>query len=283
MVNSPLLFYPVLSAGRLLWLSSTLPQAPLLLVLFEFTSIYTLQRIQSKEENKKIKSLRIFLSYCTIRYEMHIIQEGLMGLSKENDVLAMKLSDLARLLNVEHLQQIKYHRQQLVDRGLLKPAHASKEVIEEAHANSNTRLFRIPVLGSANAGPATIYADGKVTGYLRLSEALLPKGVARNTLYALKVVGRSMNRAKIGPNKLPAEDGDYILADGSSYQPNSGDYVVSLIGGNANLKRLAIGDGQIALLSESTDDFPPIVISGEDDVDYLAQSKIVQVVKTPRI
>lgn len=214
---------------------------------------------------------------------MHIIQEGLLGLSKDNDVLAMKLSDLARILNVEHLQQIKYHRQQLVKAGLLKPVHASKEVIEESHANSSTLLLRIPVLGSANAGPATIYADGKVTGYLRVSETLLPKGVARDTLYALRVVGRSMNKAKIGPSKLPAEDGDYIVADGSSYQPTSGDYVVSLIGGNANLKRIAVGDGQIALLSESTDDFPPIVISGDDDVDYLAQSKIVQVVKTPRV
>ena len=213
---------------------------------------------------------------------MHIIQEGLLGLSKENDVLAMKLSDLARLLNVEHLQQIKYHRQQLVDRGLLKPVHASKEVIEETYSES-TSLFRIPVLGSANAGPATIYAEGKVTGYLRLSERMLPKGVARDTLYALKVVGKSMNRSKIGPDKLAADDGDYIVADGSSYQPNSGDYVVSLIGGNANIKRLAMGAGQIALLSESTEDFPPIVISGDDDVDYLAQSKIVQVVKTPRI
>ena len=92
-----------------------------------------------------------------------------------------------------------------------------------------------------------------------------------------------MNRAKIGPNKLAAEDDDYIIADGVTYQPRSGDYVVSLIGGNANLKRLVIGNDQIALLSESTDDFPPIVISGEDEVDYLAQSKIVQVVKTPRL
>jgi len=227
--------------------------------------------------------LQIVTGPGSISNEMHIIQEGLLGLSKENDVLAMKLSDLARLLKVEHLQQIKYHRQQLVDKGLLKPAHASKEVIEEAHPNSDTRLFRIPVLGSANAGPATIYADGKVTGYLRLSERMLPKGVARESLYALKVVGRSMNLAKIGPDKLSAEDGDYILADGSTYEPNSGDYVVSLIGSNANLKRLAIGNGQIALLSESTDEFPPIIISGEDDVDYLAQSKIVQVIKTPKV
>jgi SOS-response transcriptional repressor LexA len=145
-------------------------------------------------------------------------------------------------------------------------------------------LLRIPVLGAANAGPASIYAEGTVTGYLRLSDALLPKSIARSTLYALRVVGRSMNLAKIGAGKLPAEDGDYIIADGSTYEPKSNDYVVSLIDGKANIKKLILDvrNEQIALVSESTDDFPPIIISHDDNVEYLAQSKIVHVVKPPK-
>lgn len=213
---------------------------------------------------------------------MHVIQEGLLRIAAENDITSMKLADLARLLNVTHLQQIKHHREQLVKKGLVRPVENPKEVKSESLGAS--MLLRIPVLGSANAGPASIYADGTVTGYLHVSDALLPKAVARKTLYALKVVGRSMNLAKIGQEKLSAEDGDYIIADGSTYEPRSNDYVVSLIGGKANIKKLIIdrANQRIALMSESTDDFPPIVISQNDTADYLAQSKIVHVIKPPR-
>ncbi|MGK2896200.1 MAG: LexA family protein, partial [Candidatus Saccharimonadales bacterium] len=100
--------------------------------------------------------------------------------------------------------------------GLLLVNQNAKEITTQEYGD-NLSLLRIPVLGSANAGPATLYADGRVTGYLRLSETLLPKSISRKALYALKVVGQSMNRAKIGAQKLPADDGDYIIADGSTY------------------------------------------------------------------
>lgn len=214
---------------------------------------------------------------------MHVIQEGLLRLNQDNNVMEMKLSELAQKLNVDHLQKVKHHRDQLFKKGLIKRAENPKTVTSES-IGATSMLLKIPVLGAANAGPASIYADGTVTGYLRVSDALLPKLIARDTLYALRVVGRSMNLAKIGLNKLPAEDGDYIIADGSSYDPKSNDYVVSLIDGKANLKKLIIDNAneQIALISESTDDFPPIIIHNDDSVEYLAQSKIVHVVKPPR-
>jgi len=233
------------------------------------------------QENQEM-GLQYAFDKCKVKI-MHIIQQGLLRLNEENDVLEMKLSELGRLLNVDHLQQVKHHRDQLVKNGLLKRTENPKAVTSE-NLGANSNLLKIPVLGAANAGPASIYADGTVTGYLRLSDALLPKSIARNTLYALRVVGRSMNLAKIGSNKLPAEDGDYIIADGSTYVPKSNDYVVSLIDGKANIKKLILDDKseQIALISESTDDFPPIVISHDDSVEYLAQSKIVHVVKPPK-
>jgi SOS-response transcriptional repressor LexA len=214
---------------------------------------------------------------------MHIIQQGLLRLDEDNNVMEMKLSELAQRLNVDHLQQIKHHRDQLFKKGLIKRTDNPKAVISE-DLGMASGLLRIPVLGAANAGPASIYAEGTVTGYLRLSDALLPKSIARSTLYALRVVGRSMNLAKIGAGKLPAEDGDYIIADGSTYEPKSNDYVVSLIDGKANIKKLILDvrNEQIALVSESTDDFPPIIISHDDNVEYLAQSKIVHVVKPPK-
>lgn len=47
------------------------------------------------------------------------------------------------------------------------------------------------------------------------------------------------------------------------------------IGDNANR--------QIVLVSESSNDYPPIVIGENDGIDYLAQAKILCVVKSPSI
>lgn len=226
--------------------------------------------------------LHMPVNKCKIKV-MHIIQEGLLKLAEDNDVMEMKLSELARKLNVSHLQQIKHHRDQLLKKGLIKRNDNPRTVTSE-DIGAKSALLKIPVLGAANAGPASIYVDGIVTGYLHLSDALLPRSIARKTLYALRVVGRSMNLAKIGTNKLPAEDGDYIIADGSTYAPKSNDYVVSLIDGKANLKKLIIDEDnqQVALVSESTDEFPPIIVRNDGTVDYLAQSKIVHVIKSPK-
>jgi repressor LexA len=74
-----------------------------------------------------------------------------------------------------------------------------------------------------------------------------------------------------------------VVVDGREpYVPQTGDYVVSSIEGVANIKRFVRDDvnQQIVLMSESTDEYPPIVIHPDD---YLAQSKVIQVVKQPKI
>ena len=192
----------------------------------------------------------------------------------------MKLVDIANMIGVSHLQQVKHHRDQLIKNGLLESTiNAKKPKIMKRYLG-NSDLVAIPVLGAASAGPASIYADATVSGYLHLSSALLPKNVPVSKLFALKVVGRSMNRAKLDGQSI--ENGDYVIVDGREpYEPQTGDYVVSSIEGMANIKKFVRDDlnQQIVLMSESTDDYPPIVI-GQDD--YLQQSKIVRVVKSPK-
>lgn len=213
---------------------------------------------------------------------MHQIQEALLRLSKDQNILEMRLADLARLLNVDHLEQIKHHRNQLVKKGELQPAADSKKVTTETFGE-NSVLVKIPVLGSANAGPASLYVDGRVQGYLRVSKSLLPKSVPQKNLYALKVVGQSMNLAKIGSQKLSADNGDYVIADGGTYQPSSSDYVVTVLEGKANIKKLLINNKtqQLALVSESSQEFPPIIIDMNESTEMLVQSKILHVVKAP--
>lgn len=212
--------------------------------------------------------------------EMHHIQEKLIKLSGDRDITSMKLVEIANTIGVPHLQQVKHHRDQLIKKGLLKATTTAKKPKVMKNYLGKSDLIAIPVLGAANAGPASIYADSAVEGYLHLSSAILPRSIPTSKLFALKVSGRSMNRAKLNGSSI--ENGDYVIVDGREpYAPQTGDYVVSSIEGVANIKKFVRDDlnQQIVLMSESTDEYPPIVISPDD---YLAQSKIIHVVKQPK-
>lgn len=221
----------------------------------------------------------VFSSKLTV---MHHIQEQLLQLSADRDITSMRLVELAQIIGVKHLQQVRHHRDQLIKHGLLDDSGNRKEtqVMKDA-LGGDSSLIAIPVLGAANAGPATIYADSSVQGYLYVSSRLLPIMPTKN-LFALNVVGRSMNKARLN-GRDSIDNGDYVIVDGREpYSPETGDYVVSNINGFANIKRFVrdTENQRVVLLSESTDDYPPIVIHEDDD---LAQSKIVQVVKSPKI
>lgn len=212
---------------------------------------------------------------------MHPIQEKLIQLSADHNIPAMKLADLARLVGVNSLQRVKHHREQLIKKGLLEAPERSKDTKILKNILGGADLISIPVLGSANAGPASLYAEGEVKGYLQVSSRLLPHSYKSAQLFALKVAGDSMNRASI--NNQSVEDGDYVVADARTFSPKTGDYIVSLIDGKANIKKFVDDrvNRQIALVSESSNDYPPIVISEDDGTDYLAQAKVLCVVKSP--
>jgi repressor LexA len=135
--------------------------------------------------------------------------------------------------------------------------------------------FSVPILGSANAGPATIFAETNISGYLKVSRNDLNK---KDGVFALRVEGDSMNRAKINGKKLL--DGDFVLIDSEYNNPKNGDYVLSVIDGCANLKKFErdIKTGAIRLLSESKNPkHKPIYVSSEDD--FMINGRIVSVVK----
>lgn len=143
-------------------------------------------------------------------------------------------------------------------------------------------LITIPVMGAASAGPATQIADGTVQGYLKISSRLLD---SRNysDLYALKVAGESMNRASI--KGQTADDGDYVIVDGSKRTPKNNDHVIAVVDNLANIKRLLFDreNNQIVLISESSQDFMPIFVHPEDEQEGLISGTVVQVIKKPKL
>lgn len=139
----------------------------------------------------------------------------------------------------------------------------------------NIESFSIPVLGSANAGPATSLAEENISGYLKVSREDINK---KKGIFALRVEGDSMNKAKIAGKNL--EEGDFVVIDSEYRNPKNGDYVLSVIDGCANLKKFERDNktGEVLLVSESTNPkHKPIYISSEDN--FMINGRIVNVVK----
>ena len=133
----------------------------------------------------------------------------------------------------------------------------------------------IPIVGAANCGVPNITAIENIEGYLKVSQSLfdMTEGV-----FVVLAQGDSMNAANIRGKSI--EDGDYVIIDSGYKHPRSGDYVLSIIDGCANLKRFSINERtkQIMLVSESrSPEHKPIFISSEDD--FMINGKIIAVIK----
>lgn len=216
---------------------------------------------------------------------MHIIQTKILKLAQEKNLAKFTLREIGELVGTKSPQMIKHHLQQLEKKGLIR-IDKVKGLIEKSHQGwvkgllKKAKLFAIPILGVASAGPAQIFAEQNIEGYLRVSDTLL-KGNAKSKLFAIKVNGSSMNRAEIDNKKI--EDGDFVIVNSEDRTPHNGEIILSVIDGMANIKRFHEdrANHQIMLLSDSTQEFPPIYIHGDDD--YLINGRVVQVVKKPSL
>ncbi len=212
---------------------------------------------------------------------MHPIQERLLSLTETVNLGRMSLREIGRLVGDESAQKIKHHLEQLVKRGLVifnKRQGSIVRVRRDFHTRQGG-LVAIPIVGSANCGEATVFAEEDIVGYLRLSRGFLPKVEG---VFAIKAIGSSMNRANI--NGKPIEDGDYILIDGDSREPRNGDYVLSVIDGCGNVKRYLRDEKnrQVILYSESSAEYPPIYITLDEAPEYIVNGRVLDVIKQPK-
>jgi repressor LexA len=206
--------------------------------------------------------------------DMHIIQQKILKLAETEDVLALGIRPLGRLIGINSPQLVKHHLNQLLKKGQIKPrSRKDIKLVLEFSFTKQPSLVEIPVLGAANCGPATIFADEHLEKYIYVSESLLKK---RGNVFALIAKGNSLDMASVDGKNI--EEDDYVLIDGDQRNPSPGDYVLSVINDCANIKKFARSkDGNIALLSESTSKYPPIYI-GEDD-NFMINGKVIQVIK----
>jgi SOS-response transcriptional repressor LexA len=209
---------------------------------------------------------------------MHPTQERLLELSQRYDLKKMGLRQIGRLIGVDHPQKVKFHLQkidQLLD--------SSKKVPRKAALSKSvgSNLLSIPIVGLANCGEATMIAEDRIEGMLMVSPKMLSVDNF-DSLFAVKAVGTSMDSANL--NAKTIEDGDYVVVDGQNRDVKTGDYVLSVISGLANIKKYTEDalNHQIVLESESSHFFPPIHIHEEDLDGYIVNGKVVDVLKQPR-
>lgn len=221
---------------------------------------------------------------------MHEIQEKILELSKKENLAKLSLRTIAKYIgkSYEPPQKIKHHLVQLEKKGFLT-IDRIKGVMDRASATptwakgllaKTAKLFSIPIIGTANCGPATIFAEQNFQGFLRVSSKLARKSKPSG-LYAIKTDGLSMNRAKVGEKFI--DDGDYIIVDSEDKNVITGDIVLALIDNKATIKRF-IDDrkenNQIVLKAESSFDYEPIYIHADDDFNI--SGKVIGLIKKPK-
>lgn len=213
---------------------------------------------------------------------MHNKQKQLLALIyTDPDIGSYSLRTIADKIGVPDKPQIvKYHLQQLEKAGLIQ-LNLEQGVIRPVKrgfvkSTVNT-MFSLPVVGSANCGPATIFAEQNVQQYLKVSSSMLPYN--KKELYALIADGNSMNKAEVEEGKT-IESGDFVLVDSGYKSYKNGDIVVAVIDNLATIKRYRFDkeNERIVLEADSTEKYLPVFIHAEDD--FQLSGKVVGIIKS---
>ena len=139
--------------------------------------------------------LQAIKQYFSERGTMPTVRE----LQEETGRLGLRLKSLRSFfLYLNELERKGYISRSSEHRGI-----SLREISLDSFVN-------VPVLGSANAGAASVFADEYIEGYIKVSRSI----VKDRNVFAIQISGTSMNRAKV--NKKTIQDGDFVLIDAAN-------------------------------------------------------------------
>lgn len=216
---------------------------------------------------------------------IHPIQQAILDLRKVRLLANLSYREIGRQISFGpdrrvHPQVVKYHMEKLINSKLLdvsdRPTTVSPQQL--AQPTEKPRLISLPLMGAANAGPATMLANERPEAYIKISPQLL-RSKNYPDLIALRVSGNSMNCARL--HGATINNNDYIVVDRSKKTPRDGEIVVADYDNCVNIKRITFDyeHEQVTLMSESTEYFDPIFLSAQDNVDAFIEGTVVQVIK----
>ena len=211
---------------------------------------------------------------------MHDTQARLLTMARSQNLGKLSLRQIAGFIGAEGRPQVvKYHLRKLEEAGLIQ-LNLDKNIIRPVQTGVASRVqglfYSLPIVGAANCGPATVFADERIEGYVKVSSKMLPR--RKSDLYALVADGPSMNQATVqGTDTI--DDGDYVVVDSAARTPKNGDVVVAVIDGMATIKKYKEDKrrNRIILEAESTENYSPIYVHESDD--FAVSGKVVGVIK----
>lgn len=230
-----------------------------------------------------IAQLRVLIKLRTCyTLVMHESQQRILDLANNNNLATMSLREIGEKTGIgTNPQLVRHHLQQLVKNGFLTIDRKTGQMtLASEKQDIKAALISIPIMGQANCGEALSFADDQIQGYLQVSPGLLKKRAKKP--YVLKAVGESMNAAKIptfGSQLAGIDDGDYVIVDGEDTIASNNEYIVAVIEGLANIKKLKQDEYGVRLISESRQPLPPIMISPEEQESFVS-GKVLAVVKS---
>ncbi len=210
---------------------------------------------------------------------MKPIHQNILDLAQSQDLGLLTYRKIGEMLGGEHPYHIQHNMRQLIKMGLLVENKRSGSIYLARNRAGDENLMTIPILGSVSCGAPTELANDEGKGFISVSPSLI-NGRHPDKLFALVAKGDSMNRANIGG--VSVENNDFVIVRQSDWgEANEGDYVVSIIGDSANLKRFYVDreNRRFVLRSESDIDYPPIIIAEEDMEYYKIRGVATGVVK----
>ncbi len=214
---------------------------------------------------------------------MHSTQQKILQLFENGPLVGLTLREIgAKVGEPDSPQKVKHHLDQLATKGFIRIDRQNNLIEKVQSGAAHGKIISLPIMGSANCGEATFFADNQIEGYLQVTKGVLGDLVKKiKDLFVLRAVGASMNRANVMGESI--NDGDFVIVDKKIKKPQSGDYVVSIIGGVANIKKIHIDqkNSQIVLLSESSQDIPPIFIHQDDLDQFMISGVVAKVLKQP--
>ncbi len=208
---------------------------------------------------------------------MHPIQEKLIALLKDQGSTPLKYREIWRKIGEAYPQTVKYHIEVLQKNNLIMEQNNFLKLTTTSSIDGG--FFNLPYFWLAKCGEATVFTDDLADGFIKISKNALPiKTVA--DFFLVRATGNSMDKASIGINKRNIDDGDLVVVDFTQKNPSNWDYIVSVIDWCANIKRFKNDStyNQIALVSESSDNYFPIIIHETDNFNVVG--KVIEVIKT---
>ena len=217
-------------------------------------------RLLTKKEEVVLKNIKNYLS-----------DKGKMPTIREIHQLVKKSG-----LKVKSLASIFLYLRSLEDKGFISRSSEDRGI--KLISDSQRNFVSIPILGTANAGSPTFFAEQNVEGYLKLSRRLITKKIT-DFIFAIEVFGDSMDLAEIGNKRI--ESGDYVLVDAKCKEYRDGDKVLATVDSLATIKNFFRIDREtIGLFPKSRNKYhKPIYLTPEDN--FVINGKIIDVLKTP--